>query len=1040
MADRGNRGGRGGRGGDRGRGGRGRGRGDYDGGGRGRGGSDNRGGRGGGNVVFSGFQGQGRGRGGDGGGRGDRGGFRGGARGGGNVVEIYRLPGTNPVPKPDQQVTQLEDKLLKGLVGDLSSTMARVQLSPTKDVAKNWFPCRPAYGTKGTPVTLWTNYYKVDVKGQMLLKYALKAKRVDKNPSNKKTQGPTGMKLRSILQTALDTVKQNNIYVTDFKQSVYTLKPFTLDKKIVEVHYRDEGKDDKYEVEFNGPTNIDFPSLLEYLQTMRSRTNDTSFPKFTEEINALTVITGFHARRDSNSASLGSRHFPLNLPDQIYELFPESNRLIRGYFLSARPATGRLLLNVNVAHGVFKMKGPATAYIDKINEQQGDRSNAYSIIHKSLSKMRAMVQVLSEDGQEPRIIQKVIHGLADNRLDGTASGHGPRRSQPRDPAHPPKVQELGATAANTRFYISAPAPTGLKGNSYCTVAEYYLRRYKYTVKPNYPVINVGGQANPVYMPAELVEIIDGQPLRRKTTADETRDMIQEACRKPKENASSIAGTGREVLGLNGNDALRIFGVSVGKDLLTVEGRELPPPRICYQGNKTVDVRDGEWNMDKVKFVKPGRPIERWCFINIFEKRRGVGGARDEDVRGAMKNWIAFMKSMGLAIADKPLDARTCGVNINFPLDELRQAFNAIKNHRPDYVFLVLPGKKTDSDVYNAVKTLAELEVHGFGYSTSCVLQRNLLKPGRQEQLFANLGLKVNLKRGGVNHRLAQDLTILKDDTLVVGYDVTHPTNMAGSAEGKPSLVGLVSNIDKDLGQWPATEFRQDGKVEMLDQGLLTKVMTERLQLYYKRNRNVFPKNIIIYRDGVSEGQFQQVLNIEFTAIREACQALYPVDHPPKFCIVTSVKRHQTRFYPTDLKNATRSSNVRPGTVVDRGVTQVVPWDFFLTAHKGIQGTARPAHYTVLYDDIFRHLPPQQGADELQKLTFELCHLFGRATKAVSICPPAYYADILCTRARVHLHDLFDGSDTQSVSTNTTTAEKPREIALHPNVALTMYYM
>lgn len=37
----------------------------------------------------------------------------------------------------------------------------------------------------------------------------------------------------------------------------------------------------------------------------------------------------------------------------------------------------------------------------------------------------------------------------------------------------------------------------------------------------------------------------------------------------------------------------------------------------------------------------------------------------------------------------------------------------------------------------------------------------------------------------------------------------------------------------------------------------------------------------------------------------------------------------------------------------------------------------------------------------------MSHLYGRATKAVSICPPAYYAYLVCDRARKHLSALFD---------------------------------
>ena len=41
------------------------------------------------------------------------------------------------------------------------------------------------------------------------------------------------------------------------------------------------------------------------------------------------------------------------------------------------------------------------------------------------------------------------------------------------------------------------------------------------------------------------------------------------------------------------------------------------------------------------------------------------------------------------------------------------------------------------------------------------------------------------------------------------------------------------------------------------------------------------------------------------------------------------KRHHTRFYPTEAENADSKGNPKPGTVVDRGVTAVYNFDFFL---------------------------------------------------------------------------------------------------------------
>ena len=65
------------------------------------------------------------------------------------------------------------------------------------------------------------------------------------------------------------------------------------------------------------------------------------------------------------------------------------------------------------------------------------------------------------------------------------------------------------------------------------------------------------------------------------------------------------------------------------------------------------------------------------------------------------------------------------------------------------------------------------------------------------------------------------------------------------------------------------------------------------------------------------------------------------------------------------------------------------------------GTARPAHYTVLLDEIFRNRRGGRPVESLETITHDLCYMFGRATRAVSICPPAYYADIVCERIRVH---------------------------------------
>lgn len=129
---------------------------------------------------------------------------------------------------------------------------------------------------------------------------------------------------------------------------------------------------------------------------------------------------------------------------------------------------------------------------------------------------------------------------------------------------------------------------------------------------------------------------------------------------------------------------------------------------------------------------------------------------------------------------------------------------------------------------------------------------------------------------------------------------------------------------------------------------------------------------------------------------------------------------------TDGKNG----NPLPGTIVDRGVTDSYLYDFFLQAHSGLQGTARPAHYTVIYDQI------RLKANQFEQFTFDLCHNFNRATKAVSICPPAYYADLLCERGRMYLFSRLN-ENVGSVSGGT---DENWDGTLHPKIKNTTFYI
>ena len=469
-------------------------------------------------------------------------------------------------------------------------------------------------------------------------------------------------------------------------------------------------------------------------------------------------------------------------------------------------------------------------------------------------------------------------------------------------------------------------------------------------------------------------------------------------------------------------------------------------------------------MTRIKFTK-GADFPAWTVLT-FELPRTPSGKDERFIQSEheLKSRIDDFATVGLTSNGiKPgqllwpphAPIAVNDSNIDGPL---HQGFKHILGltRKPQVVLIIL--SRRSIPLYNRIKYLGDVV---YGIHTVCVLCHKFFEVKGKDQYSANVGLKFNLKLGGMNQTLddAKLGIVGQNKTMIVGLDVTHPS--PGSSESAPSVAGMVANLDNKLAQWPGILRVQEARKEMVSD--LGEMFQTRLQLWRGKHEQWLPENIIIYRDGVSEGQYQTVMEEEMPQFRETCRKLYSADmtkkgFPRMTCIIVG-KRHHTRFYPTSAEEGkidTNSSNPKNGTVVDRGVTEVRNWDFFLQSHTALKGTARPAHYFVLHDEIFTAEKPKapfvNAADVLEDLTHNMSYLWGRATKAVSLCPPAYYADKLCERARCYLSHLFDGSPDPSTAGSTaggsaSDAERQRLLTaqrtsttVHANLRDQMFYI
>lgn len=107
-----------------------------------------------------------------------------------------------------------------------------------------------------------------------------------------------------------------------------------------------------------------------------------------------------------------------------------------------------------------------------------------------------------------------------------------------------------------------------------------------------------------------------------------------------------------------------------------------------------------------------------------------------------------------------------------------------------------------------------------------------------------------------------------------------------------------------------------------------------------------PDRIVIYRDGVGDGQLQAVYEHELPQIEETFNKVQE-GYAPKWAMIIVKKRGCSRFF---AKNTVQLYNPVPGTIIDHTVTHQNWFDFYLISQCARQGTAAPTHFNVIWGE------------------------------------------------------------------------------------------
>lgn len=841
-------------------------------------------------------------------------------------------------------------------------------------------PLRPDKGgTAGRPIRLRVNFLPVQLPTNDIHHYDTTIQ------ANFKTRpggdGYTKSEAAKIIQKMVEQYDKVNpsgpklVYDKDGK-NLYCRTPIPgigRDKKEFKITFiTDNGKEREYTVTIQWAAQVSLYNLNEALEGRLTEIPRDTFQavqavlRFLPAMTSIPIGQSFFSYPDGHEKDLG-------LGLQIWD----------GKFVSIRPTQWKMMLNVDTSSTAFYKAQPVLHFMCEYLELRQIPARLNRGQSKVFRKEMKTIQI------------EKTHVKGKQRVSGLSDKSSKEEKFP------------------------------LEDGKMISVFDYFKSKYNITLRyPDLPCLKVGQRGN--LIPMELCNIMQGQRRQGRLTPNQTREMIRYTALPAPQRQQEISKLIRNAK-FDEDPYCRDFGIKVGKEMATIEGRVLDPPLLNYgPANKPLveRPRDGVWNMQNKPMYTP-KELNEWAIIS-YENPRFLD---DRAIDNFINRLVMAGKEKQLRIHPSPCHKATQRgyEGIGHVFDQLNKNFPNLQ-----LIIVLFPGGNTD-EYYEEVKHFGDVV---YGIRTQCIKSNNAKKADMQT--LANICLKINAKLGGTTSVIDKGIRspILKRPVVIFGADVTHP---APADETSPSIAAVVASMDSHPNLYSAeVRVQKHFKKKSLEGIVELKEMVVILLKKFRSSTGVAPEKIIFYRDGVSEGQFKDVLIHELQAFQHACRELHP-NYKPQITFIVVQKRHHTRFFaenPRDQRG--KSKNIPAGTIVDKQVCHPFEFDWYLCSHAGIQGTSKPAHYHVLYDDS------NFKSDELQILTNQLCHTYVRCARAVSIPAPVYYAHHVAFRARYHLKEVDRGSSEGSTASGGegVTLEKEeliRAVRIHDKLSSTMYF-
>ncbi|KAJ8714986.1 hypothetical protein PYW08_004967 [Mythimna loreyi] len=396
-----------------------------------------------------------------------------------------------------------------------------------------------------------------------------------------------------------------------------------------------------------------------------------------------------------------------------------------------------------------------------------------------------------------------------------------------------------------------------------------------------------------------------------------------------------------------------WGLSIAPETINLTARTLQPEMLYFGNNVKVPGKpNADWNGEVTRqHVMQAMDIMKWVILYTDRDKQVAQSFLDTVKRSC--------RPMGINVAEPDM--------IRLPNDRTDSYVITLKKViTSDIQIVVVICPSSRDDRYGAIKKIccADNPV-----PSQVINARTLMNQNKIRSITQKILLQMNCKLGGT----LWNINIPFKTAMVIGIDSHHD-----ATRKKQSVCAFVASYNQSMTHWYSRVVFQSKGQEIVDN--LKDCLVESLKHYLSVN-GALPDRIIIYRDGVGDGELKVLQQYEIPQMK-ICLSVLGGEYKPALTYIVVQKRINTRIF---MKAGSGYENPNPGTVVDHGVTRRDWYDFLIVSQKVNQGTVTPTHYVVIHDSS------DMTPDQCQRITYKLCHLYFNWPGTVRVPAPCQYA-------------------------------------------------